>query len=149
LDRLVPLKVWRGYLIEWHRDRCPRCQAGLAGREEARRLLVRAEDIASGLDLWPRARKAIAGGAGTLKPAAAAPRLIWRIALSYAGAVLLAVFVLWFFRSGISVRTGPAAASQDSRIRINYLRVGGEPATAYIYQPSGTDLVVVWAGKNP
>jgi hypothetical protein len=150
LDRLVPLKVWRGFLIARHRERCPRCQAGLASREEVRRLLVRAEDIAPGLDLWPTVRSAIVRGVRMPKPAAA-PRPIWKSVLSFAGAVLLAVFVLWFVRSGISVRTSPSAteAPQDSRIKINYIRVGGEPATAYIYQPSGADLVVVWAGKNP
>ncbi len=149
LDRLVPLKAWRGYLIEKHRERCPRCLALLASREEARRFLVRADDVVPGLDLWPSLRKALARTQPLGGPAAAVPAFVRKRALALAGAVLLAVFGLWFLRSGISVRTDRTAASSDDGFKINYIRIGGEPATAYIYQPKGTDMVVVWAERNP
>jgi len=151
LDRLVPLKAWRGYLIVRHRERCLRCLARLASREEALRFLVRSEDVAPGLNLWPRLRRALAGGTRATESAAAVSSLVWRRAFAAAGAILLAVFGLWLLRSGISVRTDRTAAeaSQDSRFKLNYIRIGGEPATAYIYQSKGTDMIVVWAERNP
>jgi len=150
MDRLVPLKAWRGYLIVWHREHCPRCLARLASREEALRFLVRSEDVAPGLNLWPRLRRALVGGTRATESAASS-LIIRRRALAAAGAILLVVFGLWFLRSGISVRTDriAAEASRDSRFKLNYIRVGGEPATAYIYQPKGTDMIVVWAERNP
>lgn len=153
MDRLVPLKAWRGYLIVRHRERCPRCLARLASREEALRFLVRSEDVAPDLNLWPRLRRALAGGTRATESAAAVSSMIMRRAFAAAGAILLAVFGLWLLRSGISVRTDRTAvaaeASRDSRFKLNYIRVGGEPATAYIYQPKGTDMIVVWAERNP
>jgi len=151
MDRLVPLKAWRGYLIVRHREHCPRCLARLASREEALRFLVRSEDVAPGLNLWPGLRRALAGRTRATVSEAAVSGMIWRRAFAAAGAILLAVFGLWLFRSGIAVRTDriAAEASRDSRFKLNYVRVGGEPATAYIYQPKGTDMIVVWAERNP
>ena len=34
-------------------------------------------------------------------------------------------------------------------LRTGYIRVGGQPAGAYIYQPQGADIIIVWAEKAP
>jgi len=150
LDRLILLDAWRGWLVGRHRERCPRCQALLASRDEARRFLVKAEDVAPGLDIWPAVRREITRGATTGRDPLFEPRFVWKRAASLTAACLLAVLGLWMLKSAVSVRTNPsAAASQDSRFELNYIRVGGEPATAYIFQPQGADFIVVWAQRNP
>jgi hypothetical protein len=35
------------------------------------------------------------------------------------------------------------------RFELEYIRVGGQPANAVVYQPQGSDIIIVWAGKNP
>lgn len=150
LDRLIPLNAWRGWLVGRHRERCSRCQALLASREEARRFLVRAEDVASGLDIWPSVRREIVRGSHVDRGQGLVPHFVWKRAAVLATVGLLAVMGLWVLRSGISVRTNPAVAetSQDNRFKLNFIRVGGEPATAYIYQSQGAEWVGVWAESN-
>jgi hypothetical protein len=151
LDRLIPLDAWRGWLVGGHRERCPRCQALLASREDVRRLLVKPEDVAFGSSLWPALRREIARKTSSGRDGLAAPRLVWKRAAVGAAAGLLAVLGLWMLRSGISVRTesAAAAAGEAGGFKLSYIRVGGEPATAYIYQPQDADFVVVWAERNP
>lgn len=148
LDRFIPSDALRGRIVAGHRERCPRCQARLASRDEVRRLLVKPEDVAPASSLWPAVRRAIARDERERLPA---PGFVWKRAAALAATALLAVLGLWMLKSGVSVRTAPgaAAAAQSGTFKLNYVRVGGEPATAYIYQPQGADFVVVWAGKNP
>jgi hypothetical protein len=124
----------------------------LASREEVRRLLVKPEDVAAGASVWPAVRRAIARSGESRRASLPAPHFVWKRAAALASAGLLVVLGLWLFKSGVSVRTTPSpvlSAREDGRFKLNYIRVGGEPATAYIYQPQDADFVLVWAERNP
>jgi hypothetical protein len=68
----------------------------------------------------------------------------WAVATASLGAVLLGFLFLRDFRTGrVSADAVPA------RFELDYVRVGGQPANAVVYQPQGSDMIIVWAGKNP
>ena len=149
LYAVVPLALWRGFLIRRHIEKCPDCQALLASREEAGRLLVREDGVAVGRGLWAGVEAFIAGESGREKSKAgilqipSVSRWGWAVATAFLGVLLISFFFLKNFRpervSADSVRAG---------FELEYIRVGGQPANAMIYQPQGSDMIIVWATKG-
>lgn len=147
LSRLLLLKPWRALLIRLHSERCPACRKGLADAAEARSLLVSETEVRPSDDLWRRVNRSLAAeGENSLqKPRAAVFGRPW----SWAAATVVVAFLAgyWAFRDfrpeGIS---GPAQAPA-ARFEMEYVRVDGLPADAFVYKPQGSDFVMVWAGK--
>ena len=145
----LPLRPFRDWLIRAHMERCPRCQAGLLSREEAKCLLVGPDQVGGPEALW----QSISGAAGC---AAAGPeagprrsRLTWVWAGAAAMVAIVALSGFWLLReTGRSGLVAEAAASAD-RFRIEYVKVGGAPAQTFVYQNQGSDTVFVWAQRTP
>lgn len=147
---LLPLSAWRGFLIRRHMETCVRCQPLLAGRAEARRLLVSADSQKNGDLLWMKIWSRL--GDGTASPSrlrhSAESRKVWKWALG-AAALFAAVAVnLWVLRGGRGIGTDAPAPSPADRFDLNYVRIEGENANAFVYQPQNSDLIIVWAGKD-
>jgi hypothetical protein len=145
LYRSVPVKSWRAFLIRVHFERCPACQEALAGAEEARSLFAQKTDFRASEAFWRRIARSLAEpDEKTLRGSSrTARRPVWQWAA--AGVVVALLAGYWVFRDfrpdGL-----PAAASASARFELEYVRVGGLPADAYVYQPQGSDIVIVWAG---
>jgi hypothetical protein len=146
LYSLVPERLWRAFLIRVHFERCPHCQKKLASAAEARSLFVQEADIRPVHPLWGDIARSLA--ARDDEPAERSGSLfgrrLWRWAAAGIVLVLLAGYWAWkgFRPDGRSpMPTAPV------RFELEYVRVGGQPADAYVYQPQGSDLIIVWAGK--
>jgi hypothetical protein len=146
---MLPFRPLRAWLIRAHMEKCPRCQAGLASRDEARGLLVAPDGVGDAEALWRR----IALDAGRLPgregaaPAAAGWRTRW--AAVAALAVLVAATGFWLLRETDGRGPAPGAAGPPERFEIAYVNVGGAPAQTFVYRPQGTDTVFVWAQRTP
>jgi hypothetical protein len=149
LYAIVPLKLWRGFLIRRHMEKCPGCLASLTSREEAGTLLVLEDGGAVGRSLWAGVEAAIAGDYGTEKSKAGIfqpppmRRWGWAVATAFLGVLLISFVLLKDFQPD---RVSPDAV--QARFELNYVRVGGQPANAVIYQPRGSDMIIIWAEKN-
>ena len=145
----LPLRRVRDWLIRIHMDRCPRCQARLLSRDEAKSLLVGPGEVGGTKALWQR----IAGEAGRVasipetRPSGAGWAWRWAPAAAMAAVVTLTGF--WLLREidrpGFDANAIPAG----ERFQIDYVNVGGVPAQTFVYQPQGTDTVFVWASRTP
>ncbi len=149
LYRILPLKIWRGFLILRHIENCAACQADLASRDEVRTVLIKAGDFASPARLWPRVSRALAPASpGRLCRKPVSRRLTWRWAMGFAGLMIVLVSALWLAKSrrveGIRV---PGDGSPG--FQILSISIGGVPAQSYVFKPLDSDLIVVWAEKNP
>jgi hypothetical protein len=69
----------------------------------------------------------------------------WAVATGF---LIVLVTGLWLLKDFRPERI-PAATNVPPRFELEYIRVGGQPANAVVYQPQGSDIIVVWAGKNP
>jgi len=145
---LIPLKPWRGFLIRRHIEKCPGCLAGLASREEAGSLLVQEAGVNIGVSLWNGVAAAIAKDSGEerardriLQPSPVR-RWGWAVATASLGVLLISFFFLKDFQPGRA-----SADAFQARFELEYVRVGGQPANAVIYQPQGSDMIIVWAQK--
>jgi hypothetical protein len=148
---LVPLKSWRGFLIRLHIEKCPRCQASLANREAVGSLLVQEREVNIGRSLWTNVESALQKDPGEKSINERPVRLSfmrrwgWAVAASFLF-VLIAGFLLMkdFRPEGES-----SVAAIPPRFELEYVRVGGQPANTVVYQPQGSDMIIVWAGKSP
>jgi hypothetical protein len=145
---LFPSRTLRGFLIDLHIERCPRCQSRLVSREEAGALLVRAGDIGGVENLWPGVRRELEKAVRQDHPARSRSRR--RLAWAWGAAtVLAAVTGLWLLRRDSRISGLPASnLPGPDRFELEYVRIGGETANAYVYQPQNSDMVLVWAGKS-
>jgi hypothetical protein len=150
-DRLYdafPVPPLRDWLIRGHVEKCPRCQARLLSREEAKSLLVGPDQVGPADALWARISAEATCPAALTGRAPARAGLVWRWAAATTLAAVLAVSGFWLLRE--VERPGLEMASASiSRFQISYVKVDGMPAQTYVYQPQGTDTVFIWASRNP
>jgi hypothetical protein len=146
---LIPLRPWRDLLIRRHLERCPSCLAGLASREEAGRLLVQEAGASVSRSFWSGVAAGIAEDSGgkmagdSQIPLLPARRWGLAVATAFLGVLLIGLF---FWRDLRPERV--SADAVQARFELEYVRVGGQPANAVIYQPQGSDMIIVWAEKN-
>jgi len=145
----LPLRPLRDWLIRVHLERCPRCQARLLSREEARGLLVAPDQVGDPADLWRRIAPQVGRSAGLpdTPPVAAGAR--WRWAAAVATGLVVAATGFWLLHETGGPGYGPSLAGPAERFEIAYVNIGGAPAQTFVYQPQGSDTVFVWAQKTP
>jgi hypothetical protein len=140
----LPLKKWQDFLIRCHMQKCPRCQEELASRRDILELIIREEQIAEGDGLWDGFQSKLREDQRTEK---SIPASQWKWAYGVVAAFVIVAGI--FVVSNISQwGNGSIEDISGDHFRINYLRIEGEPAQAYLYQPQGTDMILVWAQKS-
>jgi hypothetical protein len=145
----LPLRPLRDWLIRAHLERCPRCQERLLSREEARRLLVRPEETGEAEALWRRIAEQADRAASASNARPRGGRLAWQGAAAFALTAAIAIGGFWVLRETGRPGFEARSAAPPGRFEIAYVKVGGEPAQTFVYQPQGTDTVFVWAQKTP
>ncbi|MGA2363030.1 MAG: hypothetical protein ABSG73_11295 [Candidatus Aminicenantales bacterium] len=143
----VPSRLFRNFLIRTHVERCGRCQARLVSRTEAEALFVKSGDVRTVEELWSRIEPRT--GPDTAVPEKKRARLRCEWAAGAATLLLAAAASFWLLRGVQTESVRADSARPADRFEISYINVGGAPAQAYIYQPKGLDMIIVWAGKNP
>jgi hypothetical protein len=145
----LPLRPLRDFLIRTHMEGCPRCQARLLSREEARTLFVNSDAVGSTEALWRRISVLAETGKAFPERQPAVAGVMWRWAAAGATAAVVALAGFWLLREinrpGFDMESIRAA----DRFQIDYINVGGAPAQTFVFQPQGSDTVFVWAIKNP
>ncbi len=147
---LIPLSQWRDFLIRRHIEGCAQCQAHLASRTESRALFVQEGTMSVGRSLWKAVESELADEAREptkvrrrQAPAGWRPRS-WAVA----AALLLVLVTGYWILKDFQSEAVTAAAAAPAGFELAYARVDGQPADVVIYQPLGSDMIIVWAGKN-
>lgn len=145
---LLPLKIWRGFLVRRHIESCPSCQARLTSREEVRSLLVEKDGLTSAQQLWHGIEAGLETRPETKEREA---RLLgwkrWRWAAVAAGLFIVGLTSFWLFK-GYQQEITMSGGEASERFRINYLRVDNKPAQAYLYQPRESNMIIIWVEKS-
>jgi len=130
-------------------EECPRCQARLLNRHEARGLLVAPDELGRPDRLWQRILSEAARPAAVPATRPAPATAIWRWAAAAAMAVVVAVTGFWLLREIERPGFDMSAVGPVDRFELDYVNVGGAPAQTFVYQPQGTDTVFIWASRIP
>jgi hypothetical protein len=150
----APFSSWKDALLRRHIEKCEACSSRLASREEARRILIRPEEVGPLDGLWPAVRSEIirksipdsASNAGFRFS-----RSAWRWASAAAGlfvAVLVTFWLVRFFERQEGYPGSQTAIEENEPIQIHYVRIGGEPAQTYVYHPYDSNIVIIWAART-
>jgi len=142
----VPSRVFRDYLIRTHLEKCDGCQARYISRSEAEALFIKPGNANPASGLWEKIECQI--GQETAVPEQRLTGLRWEWAVGAVTFLVLAAASFWLLRG---VQTKAVRADYiwpAGRFGINYINVGGAPAQAFIYQPKGADIIIVWAEKK-
>jgi len=146
----IPIGVWRGFLIRRHNDECPACQKKILSLEEARSLLVGSLGPAEWAGFKQRLRSRTANHTADRAPAGyGKPAKLWAWASSAAVVLVLVAAGFWLLRKAGEEVPVADRIRPPERSELDYVRVGGQPAGAYIYQPQGAAIIIVWAEKAP
>lgn len=145
----IPVRPFRDWLIRAHMERCPRCQARLLSRDEAKSLLVGPGQVGGPELLWRRIAREAGRAAAGPEIRTGRGTLAWRAASVAAMAAVVALTGFWLLREVERPGSDANAIPRGDRFQIDYVNVGGAPAQTFVYQPQGTDTVFVWASRNP
>jgi hypothetical protein len=141
---VFPLKKWQSFLILRHMQDCPRCQEKLAGRDEVFDLMIREDHVLDDSAVWAGFESKLKSERRRDRPVRS-PRWKWAYGIVAAFVIVAGVFVV----SNISQwSNGHAVEIAGDHFQINYLRIEGKPAQAFLFKPQGTDMILVWAQKN-
>lgn len=155
LYRILPVHSWKDRILGGHMDRCPACRGRLVSREDARRVLVQAEEIGDLEHLWPSIQNKLANkdkkeGMGMVtKPAMVK---MWRLAAAGIAVLLVAAALnFWLLqkpRPEGTAASGGLGPAKTEQVQIHYVRIENEPAQTFVFQPRDSNIVIIWAGKN-
>jgi len=143
LSRILPLRAWKGDVLQHHIDRCAVCQANLAGREEAKDYVHQPDEPCPSDSIWPAVEARIrtipqAPGRRTNQI-----RKLWKpiTGISAVASVLLLISIL-----SRPPRTAdvflPTATVED--FRLDSVEAWGRPAQALIYQARDSQITIIW-----
>lgn len=138
---LFPVKVWQNFLIQGHFDGCSSCQKKLVQMKSVQSVLLSPEEIKHKLDFWPEFTRAA-------KEERREDKLNWprhwRLVYGTVGLIAVIIAGAWFMFVAKQERVSEISES----FKINYIRIEGRPARAYLFQPMDSDMIFVWAEKN-
>ena len=127
------------FLIRSHIQKCERCMSQMASREEVKALIIQESDVEDFRDLWPAIKTGVAEKNHEKKAVHSINRR-W----AFASVGIVAVFLAGFFLFSVFSRNEAMLDQEgEERFQINYIRVGDEPATPYLYQPKDSDLSLI------
>ncbi|TET74005.1 MAG: hypothetical protein E3J56_03235 [Candidatus Aminicenantes bacterium] len=139
-----PFKRWQDFLIRHHIQECPACRNKLASAKKVRVLLIQEGEAENFADLWPGVRKKL-----TEKEQEERDSFWFRWRWAFRSAGLFAVIAAGILIYTLSIREmGTSMENMAERFQINYIKVENKPARAFLFQPQGSEMIIVWAEKN-
>lgn len=139
-----PFKRWQDFLIRHHIQECPACRNKLASAEEVRVLLIQEGEAENFADLWSGIRTKL-----TDKEQKERDSFWFRWRWAFRAAGLFAVIAAGILIYTLSIREmGTSIENMAERFQINYIKVENKPARAFLFQPQGSEMIIVWAEKN-
>lgn len=153
--RLVPLPAFRLWLLDTHLDRCADCQAGLVGKAEALKVLS-GKSLPFPAQLLQEEFRREGSGAGRITEPGSGLRIKAKTWLTrvYAAAATITVFILlfsfgWYFSRQKAGKDSWSYGETEktnivSRVSVEYVMSGGQPADAFIYYARDPEMIIIW-----
>jgi hypothetical protein len=147
----IPFTSMRLSLCRRHADGCPRCLRESGSGESLPPLLVTADRLSPGLDLWPGVKGGINGlqrpaGSPAVIPLSARKSLLW----AYAAAMLaLLLFAgTWIVLRYSVPQPGPEESRPAPQTRLCSAKVADRPARVFQVQSRNPDRTIFWIARD-
>lgn len=144
LFAVFPLKLWQGFLIRRHIQKCPNCLRKLANAEDVKPLLIQESEIENLEDLWTSVKARLGEGRGE-GGISLWHRWKWVYTSAFLGVILACMVGLSIiFFSG----RRPSEDPLKGQFQINFIEIENEPAQAYVFHPQDSNTYFVWVEKK-
>lgn len=141
---IFPFRIWQGFLIRHHIEKCVSCQKEIASIEEAKPFLIQENEVENLDGVRPAIKRRTDQERKKVRHFL---RLRPRWAAGVAAFVFTVIVGIWLI-SVILPKKGPLNEPAVERFQIDYIRVENKPARAYIFRPHDSKMVIIWAEKN-
>lgn len=144
LFAVFPLKLWQGFLIRRHIQKCPNCLRKLADADEVKPLLIQENETGSLEGIWPAVRDGLGQDRGEVRIP------LWRQRKwVYASGLLVAALagLIWLYSVFFQGRS-PSQEPFAEQFQINFIEIENEPAQAYVFHPQDSNTYFVWVEKK-
>jgi len=140
---LLPIRAWRGIILERHMSRCASCRAKLIIQDEARPFVIEPGAVAATDSIWAAVEAGIQeksrGPRRRFVPAAK----VWRIATCVAAAAPLVYLAILVLKPTRSIGLQPTEAIVED-FRLDSAEAWGKPVSAMIYQARDSQISIIW-----
>jgi len=143
LSRVLPLRAWKGDILQHHSDRCPACQATLAGREEARDYVHQPDEPCPWDSIWPAVEARIRTIPQTPGRRAYPIGKLWKpvTGITVVAGVLFLIFIV---SKPPRPADNPRPITHIEDFRLDSVEAWGKPAQALIYQAKDSQITIIW-----
>jgi len=140
---ILPGQAWKGNIIEHHVSRCASCRAKLDVQDEARRYVIKPDDITSSDKIWATVRAEIQEGSRRQMRRSLPAGGVWKIAACLAAAAPLVFFVILVTRPARSIVPRPKGSMIED-FRLDSVEAWGKPVSPVIYQARDSQIRIIW-----
>ncbi len=147
IARIVPVRAWKGNIIEHHNSRCASCRAKFDIQDEARRYVIKPEDITSSDKIWAAVETGIRAGSRRQRRRFLPEGRVWKIAACLAAAAPLAYLAILISKPTRSIVPRPKEPMIED-FRLDSAEAWGRPVSPVIYQARDSQIRIIWI-KQP
>ena len=147
IAHMVPVRAWKGNIIERHINRCDFCKAKLDIRDQARRYVIEPGAITSSDKIWATVRAEIQEGSRRQRASFLPLGRAWKIAACLAAAAPLVYLAIQVFRSTRPIVPRPNRSITED-FRLDSVEAWGKPVSPVIYQARDSQICIIWV-KQP
>jgi len=141
--RLLPIRAWKGDILERHIERCPVCRAKLAVRAEARSFVIEPESVSLSDLAWPAMEAAIRQAPPEPVRRRVPAKIFWRLTAGVA-ATASVVFLVVLVSPPTRPKSPILPRASIEEFRLDSVEAMGRPARALIFQPRDSGITLIW-----
>ncbi len=147
LSHVLPIRTWRGNIIQRHIDACPSCQAKLAVRDEAKEYVIAPKAIGPFDSIWPAVEVEIRAVSKAPEQRILRVSRLWKQTAGVAAAAGV-LFLLFLLMKSPKTNEIPPPGAHNEEFRLDSLEVRGKPAMALFYQARDSQITIIWASEG-
>jgi len=143
VSHLLPIRAWKGVILERHLSRCASCRAKLAIRDEARPYVIEPGAVTASDSIWAAVETGIQETSCGLRRRFLPVARVWKIAACVAAAAPLVYLAILVSKPTRSIGLRPTEAIVED-FRLDSAEAWGKPVSAVIYQARDSDISIIW-----
>ena len=143
VSRLLPIRAWKGIILERHMSRCASCRAKLAIQDEAKLYVIEPCAVTSTDSIWTAVKTGIQEAAGGPRRRFVLAAKVWKIAACVAAAAALVYLAILVAKPTRSISLRPNEAIVED-FRLDSAEAWGKPVSAMIYQARDSHISIIW-----
>jgi hypothetical protein len=143
IANILPVRAWKGNILEHHVNRCASCRAKLDIQDKARRYVIEPGAITSSEAIWTAVEVGIQQEPRSLGRRFSRISSFWKIGACVAAAAPLVYLVILISKPHGAIGPRPKEPTIEE-FRLDSAEAWGQPVSAVIYQARDSQIRIIW-----